>query len=54
MESSAGSETKQQVFQRGVAPYLFHSQTTSLCEICLEPVPAKVILEDHKVFYLKR
>lgn len=33
---------------------MFHSQTTSLCETCLEPVPAKVILEDERVYYLKR
>lgn len=39
---------------RKAAAYLFHSQTTSLCETCLEPVPAKVIVEDEKVFYLKR
>ncbi len=40
--------------ERKVAPYLFHGQTTSLCETCLEPVPAKVIIEDDCVFYLKR
>lgn len=39
---------------RKAAPYLFHGQTTSLCETCLEPVPAKVIIEDDCVFYLKR
>lgn len=39
---------------RKAAPYLFHSQTTSLCETCLEPVPAKVIIEDECVWYLKR
>ncbi|MFD2781419.1 radical SAM protein [Novosphingobium pokkalii] len=39
---------------RKAAPYVFHSQTTSLCETCLEPVPAKVILEDERVYYLKR
>jgi len=33
---------------------VFHSQTTSLCETCLEPVPAKVIIEDERVYYLKR
>ena len=33
---------------------MFHSQTTSLCETCLEPVPAKVILENERVYYLKR
>ena len=40
--------------QRKAAHYLFHGQTTSLCETCLELVPAKVIIEDDKVFYLKR
>src|SRR5438270_8643569 len=40
--------------QRKAANYLFHSQTTSLCETCLEPVPAKVIIEGDNVFYLKR
>lgn len=39
---------------RKAANYLFHGQTTSLCEKCLELVPAKVIIEDGKVFYLKR
>ncbi|MCB2074613.1 MAG: radical SAM protein [Novosphingobium sp.] len=40
--------------QRKAAPYIFHGQTTSLCETCLEPVPAKVIVEEDRVFYLKR
>jgi hypothetical protein len=40
--------------QRKAAHYLFHGQTTSLCETCLELAPAKVIIEDDKVFYLKR
>ncbi|HYU96983.1 MAG TPA: radical SAM protein [Sphingomicrobium sp.] len=40
--------------QRKAAHYLFHGQTTSLCETCLELVPAKVIIEDDQVFYLKR
>ena len=43
---------------RKAAPYVFHGQTTSLCETCLEPVPAKIIIEDgddgESVFYLKR
>ncbi|WP_430420140.1 radical SAM protein [Phenylobacterium sp.] len=39
---------------RKAAPYLFLGQTTSLCETCLALVPAKVIGEDGKVFYLKR
>ncbi len=46
--------TDQLNVQRKVAPYVFHSQTTSLCETCLEPVPAKIILEEGRVFYLKR
>jgi uncharacterized radical SAM superfamily Fe-S cluster-containing enzyme len=41
-------------FERKAAPYVFHGQTTSLCETCLEPVPAKVIIEDDCVWYLKR
>jgi len=40
--------------QRKAAPYIFHSQTTSLCETCLEPVPAKIIIEKGCVHYLKR
>lgn len=39
---------------RKAAPYIFHGQTTSLCETCLVPVPAKVIIEDRAVWYLKR
>ena len=31
---------------RKAAPYIFHGQTTSLCETCLETVPAKVVIED--------
>ena len=40
--------------QRQSAPYIFHGQTTSLCATCLEPVPAKVIIQDNCVWYLKR
>ena len=40
--------------QRKAAHYLFHGQTTSLCETCLELAPAKIIIEDDQVFYLKR
>jgi 7,8-dihydro-6-hydroxymethylpterin dimethyltransferase len=40
--------------ERKSAPYIFHSQTTSLCETCLVPVPAKVIIEDGCVWYQKR
>ena len=39
---------------RKAAPYIFHDQTTSLCETCLEPVATKVIIEADKVYYLKR
>src|SRR5579862_6773534 len=39
---------------RKVAPYLFLGQTTSLCETCLELVPAKVLAEDGKVYFQKR
>lgn len=40
--------------ERKKAPYIFHGQTTSLCEACLKPVPTKVIIEDDAVWYLKR
>ena len=39
---------------RKSAPYLFLGQTTSLCEVCLTLVPAKVIGEEDCVFLLKR
>lgn len=39
---------------RSSAPYLFLGQTTSLCETCLDLVPAKVIAEGNLVFYQKR
>ncbi|MFK7915917.1 MAG: radical SAM protein [Pseudomonadales bacterium] len=35
-------------------PYLFYGQTTSLCEECLDTVPAKIIFSDDCVYYLKR
>lgn len=56
MELPGGSvvTASQPILERKAAPYVFHSQTTSLCATCLEPVPAKVIIEDDKVFYLKR
>lgn len=41
-------------FERKAAPYVFHGQGTGLCETCLEPVPAKAIIEGDKVFTLKR
>jgi uncharacterized radical SAM superfamily Fe-S cluster-containing enzyme len=39
---------------RKSAPYLFLGQTTSLCETCLQLVPAKITGEGSNVFYLKR
>jgi uncharacterized radical SAM superfamily Fe-S cluster-containing enzyme len=60
MDYSGGAGTVEPSFappeqvERKSAHYLFHGQTTSLCETCLELVPAKVIIEDDKVFYLKR
>lgn len=39
---------------RKSAPYLFHAQTTSLCEVCLKLVPAKILIEGDDVFYQKR
>lgn len=39
---------------RKSAPYIFHGQTTSLCEKCHALVPAKIIIEGDDVFYLKR
>lgn len=36
------------------APYLFLGQTTSLCETCLDLVPAKVIAENGAVYLQKR
>lgn len=43
-----------QVFSREAKPYLFYGQTTSLCETCLELVPAKILVEGDEVFYQKR
>lgn len=54
---SSGSHVEATVLpapERKAAPYVFHSQTTSLCETCLETVPAKVVIEDGSVYYLKR
>lgn len=42
------------MLQRKAAPYLFHGQTVSLCDACLAPVPAKIIIEGDEVYYLKR
>jgi 7,8-dihydro-6-hydroxymethylpterin dimethyltransferase len=39
---------------RKAAPYVFYGQTTSLCATCHALVPAKIVIEDNKVYYLKR
>lgn len=39
---------------RKQTPYIFYGQTTSLCEECLLPVPAKILIEGEDVFYQKR
>lgn len=39
---------------RDLRPYLFFGQTTSLCETCLLPVPAKILIEGDAVYYQKR
>lgn len=61
MDSSGGGATQLNPSRpvepqpRKAAPYIFHGQTTSLCEACLEPVPAKIIIEEgERVYYLKR
>jgi uncharacterized radical SAM superfamily Fe-S cluster-containing enzyme len=41
-------------FQRSIRPYVFYGQTTSLCEVCLALVPAKICIEGADVFYEKR
>jgi uncharacterized radical SAM superfamily Fe-S cluster-containing enzyme len=39
---------------RKQAPYLFLGQTVSMCGECMALVPAKIIVTDDRVFYLKR
>jgi uncharacterized radical SAM superfamily Fe-S cluster-containing enzyme len=39
---------------RSLKPYIFYGQTTSLCETCLDLVPAKILIEGDDVFFLKR
>jgi len=39
---------------RAPRPYVFYGQTTSLCEVCLDLVPAKILIEGSDVFYQKR
>jgi len=35
-------------------PYIFYAQTQSLCEVCLEVVPAKILFQQGNVYYQKR
>ncbi len=39
---------------RKVKPYIFYGETTSLCDECLELVPAKILIEGDEVYYEKR
>lgn len=39
---------------RKQTPYIFYGQTMSLCEECLDLVPAKILIEGDDVFYQKR
>jgi uncharacterized radical SAM superfamily Fe-S cluster-containing enzyme len=41
-------------FIRKSRPYVFYGQTTSLCDVCLALVPAKICIEGDDVFYEKR
>jgi len=54
MDGSITAPTCGESASRKVAPYLFLGQTTSLCETCLALVPAKIIAEGERVYYLKR
>ena len=40
--------------QRALKSHLFYGQTQSLCETCLHPVPAKILIEGDQVFFQKR
>src|SRR6202041_392578 len=39
---------------RKARSYLFYGQTTSLCDVCLALVPAKICIEGDDVYYEKR
>ena len=39
---------------RKSANYLFYGETTSLCETCLSPVPAKILIDDDKDVYFQK
>ncbi len=39
---------------RKQTPYIFYGQTSSLCEECMDLVPAKILIEGNDVFYQKR
>ncbi|MDH5178997.1 MAG: radical SAM protein [Gammaproteobacteria bacterium] len=40
--------------ERYAAPYVFYGETVSLCETCLERVPAKILIQDQAVWLQKR
>jgi len=42
------------VTTRKARPYLFYGQTQSLCPLCLESVPAKILFDGGQVWYHKR
>ncbi len=48
---SPATETKS---SRKIKNSIFYGQTTSLCEVCLKLVPAKVVFQNDKVYYLKK
>jgi uncharacterized radical SAM superfamily Fe-S cluster-containing enzyme len=54
MDASQSPGTGSVPSPRSAAPYLFWGQTSSLCETCYGIVPAKVLIENENVFYLKR
>ena len=39
---------------RQIKDSIFYGQTTSLCEVCLKLVPAKILIQGSSVYYLKR
>ena len=53
-EAAHDSSAPPEHARRKAAHYLFHGQTQSLCETCLELVPVKIIIEGDEVYYLKR
>lgn len=54
MDASGSPALADKALERKAAPYVFWGETTSLCETCYAPTPAKIIIEGDDVFYLKR